>query len=66
MVQPLALIACIPLCPPFVSIPAQALRGGKKLDPEVESFIMTSGVLLLTAVGVWLVIKDLLGLILPT
>lgn len=36
----------------------EALRGGKKLPKEVESAVMASGLLLLMATGVALLIKD--------
>ena len=40
----------------------EALRGGKKLPKEVESAVMASGLLLLMATGVTLLIKDTIHL----
>ena len=40
----------------------EALRGGEKLPKEVESTVMTSGLLLLMASGVFLIIKDTFSL----
>lgn len=41
----------------------EALRGGKKLDVGLEKGIMASGFLLLTSLGMFLIVKDALGLI---
>ena len=40
----------------------EALRGGKKLPKDVETAVMTSGLLLLMATGVALIIKDTFNL----
>lgn len=40
----------------------EALRGGKKIPKEVEQAVMTSGLLLLTSLSIWLLIRDAIGL----
>ncbi len=41
----------------------EALRGGKKLPEDLEKGFQASGLLLLTAMGVGLVIRDTLNII---
>jgi membrane-associated protease RseP (regulator of RpoE activity) len=43
-------------------IALEALRGGKKLPHGVEQGIMSSGVLLLLALGVMLIVRDTINL----
>jgi hypothetical protein len=43
-------------------IALEALRGGKKLPYGVEQGIMSSGVLLLLALGVMLMVRDTINL----
>jgi len=41
----------------------EAIRGGKKLDVEVERGIMASGFLLLSSLGLFLIVRDSLHLL---
>lgn len=40
----------------------ELVRGGKKIDPDVEKGVMASGFLLLTSIGLFLIVKDALTL----
>lgn len=40
----------------------EIVRGGKKLNPDVEKGIMASGFLLLTSMGLFLIIRDAIKL----
>lgn len=40
----------------------EALRGGKKVNADLEKGIMASGLLLLTGLGMFLVVRDTLTL----
>ena len=40
----------------------QAVRGGKKLPSEVEQGIMSSGFMLVTVLGLFLIVRDTLNL----
>ena len=41
----------------------EAVRGGKKLDVELEKGIMASGFLLLTSLGLFLIVRDAITLL---
>jgi membrane-associated protease RseP (regulator of RpoE activity) len=40
----------------------EALRGGKKIDANIEKNVMASGILLLFVLGIGLVVRDTLNL----
>jgi hypothetical protein len=46
----------------LVFLVLEAVRGGKKINADVEKGIMASGLLLLTTVGIVLIVRDTLNL----
>ena len=58
-----------PTCPPpspggyLAFLALEAVRGGRKVDPNLEKGVMASGFLLLLTAGAFLIVKDTLGLV---
>lgn len=46
----------------LVLILVEAARGGKKLPSEIEQGIMSSGIMLVTVLGLFLIVRDTLNL----